>query len=44
MIKTKLPDDNKYYCETNATRMDQKGVTVIKLWFYKDLSVGHKRN
>jgi hypothetical protein len=30
MIK-KLPDDNKYYCETNATRMDQNGVTDIEL-------------
>ena len=31
MTKTKLADDNKYYCETNATRMDQNGVTVIEL-------------
>jgi hypothetical protein len=29
--KTKLPDDNKYYYETNATRCDQNGVTVIEL-------------
>ena len=28
----KLPDDNKYYCKTNATGMDQNGVTVIELW------------
>ena len=28
------PDDNKYYCETNATRMDQNGFTVIELWIY----------
>ena len=27
----KLPDDNKFYFETNATRMDQNGVTVIEL-------------
>jgi hypothetical protein len=29
--KTKLPDVNKYYCETNETRMDQNRVTVIDL-------------
>jgi hypothetical protein len=27
----KLPDDNKFYFDTNATRMDQNGVTVIEL-------------
>jgi hypothetical protein len=31
MTKIKLPDDNKYYCETNSTRMDQNRVTIIKL-------------
>jgi hypothetical protein len=27
-----LPEDNKYYCETNATRMNQNGFIVIELW------------
>jgi hypothetical protein len=44
MTKTKLADDNKYYCETNATRMDQNGVTIIELWISKDLVVVYKRN
>jgi hypothetical protein len=30
-LQSELPDDNKYYCETNATRMDQNRVTVIGL-------------
>ena len=29
--KIKLPDYIKYYCETNATRMDQNGVMFIEL-------------
>jgi hypothetical protein len=28
---TKLLDDKQYYCEINATGMDQKGVKFIEL-------------
>jgi hypothetical protein len=44
MTKTKLPDANKYYGETNATRMDQNRVTIIELQIFKDLIVVYKRN
>jgi hypothetical protein len=35
----KLPDDNKYYCKTNATGMDQNGVTVLNYEFLELLGI-----